>query len=253
LKPAWVLGTGLWAPGFDGIGPWVAALRASTSDEPRAAILPPRLVRRTSFLTRMAAEVLGQAAAGADLSQVMTVHASAYGEVQTLAALLEMLCVDGILSPARFQNSVHNTAGGHISIATANRAFSTALAAGPETVAMGLFETLALLDDRGGNAVVIFADEAPAQVGLPPFESLAVAVHLAADAPAAGALAQLSGLRRAEGLRIPEVRADFANNPVAPSLGLVEAIQLGRSGPVPLTPDSRGGWVVDLKTGEASR
>jgi hypothetical protein len=241
----------LWAPGFDGVGPWVEGRRAATPGEPSAAIVPPRLARRTSFLTRMAAEVLGQAAAGADLSQVRTVYASAYGEVQTLAALLEMLCSDGIFSPARFHNSVHNTAGGHISIATANRAFSTTLAAGAETVAMGLFEALALLDDRGGDAVVIFADEAPAQFGLPPFESLAVAVHLAARPPA-GALARLSGLRRAEGLRVPEVRADFVRNPVAPSLALVEAIRLGRSGPVPLTLDPRGGWVVDLEALEAS-
>ena len=252
MKPAWVLGAGLWAPGFDGIGPWVEGRRAATPGEPRAAIVPPRLARRTSFLTRMAAEVLGQAAAGADLSQVTTVYASAYGEVQTLAALLEMLCSDGIFSPARFHNSVHNTAGGHISIATANRAFSTTLAAGAETVAMGLFEALALLDARGGDAIVVFADEAPAQFGLPPFESLAVAVHLAAQPPA-GALARLSGLRRAEGLRVPEVRADFVHNPVAPSLALVEAIRLRRSGPVPLTLDPRAGWVVDLEAREASR
>ena len=251
MKPAWVLGTGLWTPWFDGIGPWALGRRASTPGEPRAAIVPPRLVRRTSFLTRMAAEVMGQAAAGADLSQVMTVYASAYGEVQTLAVLLEMLCSDGILSPARFHNSVHNTSGGHISIATANRAFSTTVAAGAETVAMGLFEALALLDDRGGHAIVIFADETPAQVGLPPFESLAVAVHLAAQAPPSGALAGLSGLRRAEGLRAPEVRADFAHNPVAPSLALVEAIRLGRSGPVPLDP--RGGWAVDLEARGAPR
>jgi len=253
VKPAWVLGAGLWAPGFEGLGPWVEGRRAATPGEPSAAIVPPRLARRTSFLTRMAAEVLGQAAAGADLSQVMTVYASAYGEVQTLAALLEMLCSDGIFSPARFHNSVHNTAGGHISIATANRAFSTTLAAGAETVPMGLFEALALLDDRGGHAIVVFADEAPAQFGLPPFESLAVAVHLAAQAPPAGALARLSGLRRADGLRVPEVRADFVHNPVAPSLALVEAIRLGRSGPVPLTLDPRVGWVVDLQAAEASR
>jgi hypothetical protein len=252
LKPAWVLGTGLWTPWFDGVDPWTVGKRAPTPGEPRAAIVPPRLMRRTSFLTRMAAEVLGQAAAGADLSQVMTVYASAYGEVQTLATLLEMLSSDGILSPARFHNSVHNTAGGHISIATANRAFSTTLAAGPETVAMGLFEALALLDDRGGDAIVIFADEAPGKFGLPPFESLAVAVHLAAQPPA-GALARLSGLRRAEGLRVPEVRADFAHNPVAPSLALVEAIRLGRSGPVPLTLDPRGGWIVDLEAADAPR
>jgi hypothetical protein len=252
MKPAWVLGAGLWAPRFDGIGPWIEGRRATAPGEPKAAIVPPRLARRTSFLTRMAAEALGQAAAGADLSQVMTVYASAYGEVQTLAALLEMLHSDGILSPARFHNSVHNTPSGHISIATANRAFSTTLAAGAETVAMGLFEALALLDDRGGEAIVVFADEAPAQIGLPPFESLAVAVRLSAQAPPSGALGRLSGLRRAEGLRVPEIQAEFAHNPVAPSLKLAEAIRLGRSGPVPLTLDPRGGWAVDLEAGEAS-
>ena len=58
-------------------------------------------------------------------------------------------------------------------------------------------------------------------------------------------------MRRVEGLRVPEVRADFAHNPVAPSLALVEAIRLGRSGPVPLDP--RGGWAVDLEAGGAPR
>jgi hypothetical protein len=253
VNSAWVLGVGLWAPGYDGVDAWVEGRRANTRTEPRAAIVPPRLARRASLLTLMAAEVISQAGMTADLSQVMTVHASAYGEARTLAALLEMLWSDGIYSPLRFHNSVHNTAGGHISIATMNRGFSTALAAGPETVAMGLFETLALLDDRGGDAIVVFADEASVDAGIPRFESLAVALHLAAQPPPRGALAQLSGLRRSEARPLPEVRAEFAHNPVSPAAELVEAVTRLRSGPVPLSADPRGGWVVELEAAGARR
>jgi predicted hotdog family 3-hydroxylacyl-ACP dehydratase len=215
-----------------GFGVWTG------SGEPKAALIPPKLARRATFLSRMAAEVMEQAAAGKDLSKVRTVHASASGEVRTLEALLDMLYDDGVLSPARFHNSVHNTAAGHLSIATGNRAFSTTISAGADTVAMGLLEAMALLQDGGEDVLVIFADEAPGPFGLPPFQPLAVALLLSANAQ--GSLASLGPPRRAAGVWQPP--AEVAHNPVAKALALIEAVQARRSGAVPL-----GGWAVDLK------
>jgi hypothetical protein len=222
MRPVHVLGFGVWS------GP----------SEPKAALIPPKLARRTSFLSRLSAEVAGQAAAGKEL--LRTVHASAYGEVQTLQVLLDMLNADGILSPARFHNSVHNTAAGHLSIATGNRAFSTTVSAGADTVAMGLLEAMALLQDGGQDVLLICADEAPGPFGLPDFQSLAVALHLSARAP--GSLGSVQNLRKAGEAKKWQPPPELAHNPVAPALALVQAIQERRAGRVPL-----GGWSVDLE------
>ena len=241
MRPVHLLGVGLWAPEIDGLEAFCSGRRTEGMNEPKASLIPPKLARRTTFLTRMAAEVASQAAAGVDPSLARTVHASAYGEVRTLEALLDMLHDDGVLSPARFHNSVHNTAAGHLSIATGNRAFSTTVSAGGDTVAMGLFEAMALLQDGGESVLVLFGDEAPGPFGLRPFQSLAVGLCLAAS-PARGALARLSRPRRAESASAYEPPEAFAHNPIAPALALLDAVHSRKSGPVPL-----GGWAVELE------
>jgi len=237
VRSVYLVGAGLWAPGIEDFNAWVAG-RSDGPVEPKAALIPPKLARRASFLSRMAAEVASQAAAGVDLSLVRTVHASAYGEVQTLEVLLNMLYDDGVLSPARFHNSVHNTAAGHLSIATGNRAFSTTIAAGADTVAMGLFEAMALLQDSGEDVLVLFADEAPGPFGLAAFQSLAIALHLTAKPKGP----KLSRPHRAESASAYEPPAAFAHNPIAPALALLDAVRLRKSGPVAL-----GEWAVDLE------
>ena len=252
MRPAWVAGAGLWTPGFAGLAAWAAGARDEAAREPRCALLSVRLAGRASLLTRMAAEVLEQAAAGAALAELATVFVTAYGESQTLGALLGQLCADGVYSPARFSASVHNTAAGLCSIATGSRGFSTTLAAGFDGVAMGLLEAMALLEQRGGEAVVVFADEAPpppfARAGLAP---LATALRLCAERPARplGRLARLrpSGLEPTPALHAvsfaPGVPASFATNPVAPSLPLLAALHGQRAGPCALSP----GWRVELE------
>jgi hypothetical protein len=222
-------GVGLWAPGVDDALAWVSG-RSEGAIEPKAALIPPKLARRASFLSRMVAEVAGQAAAGVDLSRVRTVHASAYGEVQTLETLLNMLHDDGVLSPARFHNSVHNTAAGHLSIATSNRAFSTTIAAGAETVSMGLLEALALLQDGGEDVLVLCADEAPGPFGLEAFQSLAVGLRLSAKP----GLAELKTSETCGGKtsEMYEPPTAFKHNPVAPALALIDAVHARKSGPV---------------------
>jgi len=247
MKPARVLGTGLWTPGFANAADWIAGRRDAAVVDPPAAVLPPRLARRTSLLARMAAEAAGQACPAALLHSVPTVYGSAYGESETLVALLGMLQRDGELSPTRFHGSVHNAAGGCISIAADNRSFSTAVAAGPDTVGAALLEATALLHERGGCVLVVLCDEAPGapfdRAGLSPFAASFLLGDSAADGPA---LALLSGLRRGG----PEARAELpphlSTNPAAPALRLAEAALAGKAATVPLCLDDGGGWIADL-------
>jgi hypothetical protein len=189
------------------------------------------------MLTRIAAEVLQQA--GARLNEVATVYATAYGETQTLGAILESMALDGSVSPARFHHSVHNTAGGLLSIANGNRGFSTTLSAGRDTVAMGLVECFGVLQQER-EVVAVFADEAPLAAFTPGFAAAGAALRLSRE-PVAGA-PKLT-LRRAGNEPRFQPREGFANNPIAASLSLVEALHLRRSGAFSLTP---GGWAVEI-------
>ena len=56
------------------------------------------------------------------LSRLRVVVGSAFGELATLVEMLEERERDGLLSPLRFQNSVHNSAAGQLSIAHKNKA-----------------------------------------------------------------------------------------------------------------------------------
>ncbi len=243
MKPAFIAGAGLWTPGFDSVAAFAAGARNEAALEPKAALLPSRLARRSSLLARSAIEALEQAAAGAALADLATVFVTAYGESQTLCALLEQLCTDGVYSPARFSASVHNSASGLFTIAAKNRGFSTTLAAGADGVAMGLLEALALLEQRGGEVAVIFADEAPpepfARAG---FASLATALLLCAERPQRP-LGLLARLRPAEVESAPALPAAFATNPAGHSLALLRALHEQRAGACALAP----GWLIDLE------
>lgn len=243
MKAAWVAGHGLWTPGFGSVAAFGGQQVDAAVQEPAAALLPSRLARRASLLTRMSIEALEQAAAGAALDGLATVFVTAYGESQTLGFLLDQLCTDGVYSPARFSSSVHNSAAGLFCIAAKNRGFSTTIAAGFDGVAMGLLEAMAVLHQRGGEVVVVFADEAPpapfAREGLQP---LATALRLCADRPSQP-LGRLSRLRPSESGRAPVVPAAFATNPAAPSLPLLQALHDRRIGPVAVS----AGWQVELE------
>lgn len=184
--PLLLKGLGMWTPGLASAG---AFLCGEVPDPgvtaPPARCLPPTLRRRASLLTRAGIEAMSEAAAvgGADLAVIPTIWASAYGEIDNTVALLDMMRGDGMPSPTRFHNSVHNTASGTASIALGNRSFSTALAAGVETASMGFIEASAWLATRGGEILLVCLDEPPPPPFTPPrpWPLLAVAFHLAAD------------------------------------------------------------------------
>jgi hypothetical protein len=239
---AWAASAGLWAPGFANVKAWAAGVADPLVIEPAAALLPERLARRASMLTRIAAEVLEQVCPGARLSDVATVYATAYGETQTLGAILDSMATDGSCSPARFHQSVQNTAAGLLSIANGNRGFSTTISAGADTVAMALLECFGVLQQES-EVIAVFAEEPPpapfAQSG---FAAAGAALRLSRE-PTPGA--QRVSLRRAEAEPPFQLPGEFANNPITVSLSLAEALHLRRSGTFALSP-APGGWAVEI-------
>ena len=161
-------GIGVWTPGYADAAAWSQRHVPGDSPDPRveaprAELLPPMLRRRTSLLTRMAAEVAHQAivAGKVDPHTVPIIYGSVYGEIRTTVDILAaMLDPAAPMSPTRFHNSVHNTAAGYVSIATQNRSGNAALTAGAATVAMGLLECVGLVVQTGGPCVLVVAEEA---------------------------------------------------------------------------------------------
>jgi hypothetical protein len=158
----------------------------------------------------------------------------------TTAQLLEMMgSGDGALSPARFQASVHTTAAGAISIATANRSFSSCLSAGDATCAAVLIEAWAWLAASGGELIAAVGDEA-----LPPFFAtdegvgpLAVALLLSAE-PSGRVIARIAPPEQSTAPDAHAGRADadepFARKPAAALLPLLRAVLAGRQAAVSL-------------------
>lgn len=155
-----VMGVGIWMPGFPDARAFREGVRRPDGEAPPAR-LPARLRRRTSLLIRMVAEVAAQAAeqAGVSLGAIPVVVGSAYGELTTTMEMLHELATERLVSPFRFHNSVHNTASAYLSIAHENRSPATSVAAGNDTAAMVLLEAMTLLAERGGDVLVVIADE----------------------------------------------------------------------------------------------
>ncbi len=222
----------------------------------RPALLPPRLRRRTSPLTRAVAEVVArlQAQTGVDPAKVPMIHASAMGEIGTTLGLLAMMQEgNGAVSPTRFHNSVHNTAAGYVSIATGNRGFSTALAAGSQTPAMALVEAFSVIHAGATEVMVIVAEETlPAPLLGPAYESLAVALHLGA-AERGGDHLHLSTPRIRSVPDVPALPPTLAKNPCAPAWALSQALEIRRVGNVSLEAGKRSGergWCVEIAEAE---
>jgi hypothetical protein len=252
MKPVAVRGVGFWSPGHPGPASWATGRPDPDAQEPPAALLAGGTRRRTSGLTRMAAEVFEQAvrAADADPASVWSVWATAHGEIEIAVHMLEaMNRGSGKISPTRFQNSVYNTASGYVSIATGNRAPATTLAGGPELVGTTLVETFCQLAAGASEVVAVLADE-PLH---PPLDAcgttagMAIALCLSSDTRGAGAV--LSGLRRADVKPVPQ-REPFAGLYVSGALPLLESIAAGRPGTVPLQVESGDPgpvWCLDLE------
>lgn len=254
MRPVRVAGVGLWTPGYASPRAWIEGKNDPAATRPACTMLDSRIGRHTSLVTRLAIEALEQAAAqgGAHLNEVPTIFGSAYGEIRTAFDQLDMIEREGVPSPARFKNSVHNAASGHFSIASGNMGFSTALAAGPATFAMCLLEAFAWLEVHRSSVIVSVSDEPLpdhlAAVGQ--YDPLGIAFHLSADPRARGGLGELSNLRRRgrefSPMSLPE---RLAKNPCGAALLLVEAVLRRRSGTVPVELGGEG-WSVEIRTGE---
>jgi predicted hotdog family 3-hydroxylacyl-ACP dehydratase len=233
-----------------GVGLWRPAPGAETPP-PR---LPSRLRRRASLLINMVAEVGAQAAeqGGASLATVPLVVGSAFGELATTIDILRDIEGDGMVSPAQFQASVHNSAVGYLSIAHENRVAATSIAAGDDTVAMVLLEAMTLLALRGGQVLAIVADEAlPAElvVGADTNRG-AVAAAFLLEASRQDAAAGPAPLAVLEDLRAAPVlleRPVESNTPCASAAALVEAIRAGRVDRVELGPVGASSWSVAVR------
>jgi hypothetical protein len=246
-----VQGVGLFSPGFAGVAAFLAGAPDPAVKSPKAAILPAALRRRATPLAAMVAEAVTQAAAeaGLELARVPLVLGSALGEIGIARTMLgEFREGEGLPSPTRFHNAVHNGPAAYVSLATGNRGFSTAIAAGRETPAAALLEAAGLLAERGGAVLVVLADEPPPDPFAPatPWPPAAVALALTAAAPDVPARATLRGLRHEAGAEV-QVPDGLAGHPQAGGLALVAAVARGAAGEVALGGKGARRWVVEVE------
>ena len=220
-----------------GVGQWTPT---DAQPEPACAIADARAKRGTNRITRMLGEVAEQAAVagGADLATAATVYASAWGEIDTMVALLGQIADGDVgLSPLRFKHSVHNAASGLVSIAAGNRSFSTAIAAGDRTVEQGLLEAWGLLADGAHEVILAVGDDR-----LPPpldrygsYRGFAAALCLTCEPGDRRVLAWLDEPRASEVERADyALEDDLRENPCAWILPLLDAVASGEERPVPL-------------------
>lgn len=256
MRPIYVTGFALWAKGFPSFAHFVEGNFVEAQDEPACSWVPSRLLRGSSRLTRMFGEVAAHAAqhASADPKTIATIYTSSYGEIETMVQLLDVIFRgDGQLSPMRFKNSVHNAASGLGSIGQGNMAFSTALAAGPRSFEAGMLEALALLEERGGDAVVSCADDAiPMPLGaLDAREALAVGIALSTDRM--HARMQLTQVAQVEPADLSEeafgqpLRAGWLANPAVQALPLLEHLHQSRGGQIVLARGVKSPFAITLQ------
>jgi len=244
-----VLGVGVWTEAAPSTEHFVTGAAPGLAAKPRAQLLPARMRGRASLLTALFADVVEQAthAAALDPRNLPMIFASAYGEMGTTLALLEQLSAGaGQLSPAKFQASVHNTAAGQLSIALGNPQFSTALAAGYDTLAMALLEAWAWLEDKPASLVLACADEG-ASAPLQPSTRYAprAAAFVLSNVVSEGALAQLElPVARLEASGV----AGEPGNPCAPALALARAVFSGTRATLDLNPGGACSYSVTVRS-----
>jgi hypothetical protein len=237
---------GLWMPGFPDVQSWLSGRGIAGADTPNAQ---SKQRRRSSLLVNMVADVAAQASAdaGVPLSRLRVVVGSAFGELTTLVEMLEERERDGLLSPLRFQNSVHNSAAGQLSIASKNKAPAMSLAAGNDTVAMVLLEAMTLLALGGDEVLAIVADEPLPQAIRPGHVTAAVAAALVlAPDGDASARAVLDDLRQVQAPATLD-RPQEVDGPCLAILPLITALGHGRSGRVNVSPAEDPRWSIRVQ------
>jgi hypothetical protein len=238
----------LFVSGYACIGAQGAA-----PEKPDLALLAPTLRRGLSDVTRLFMHVAKEALAQAQLQadQVQLVFASAFGEIHAAEQLMAQAYDENSSSPARFRHSVHNTAAGLFSISARSHLPGTALAAGWDTLAMGLLEASAQLDQGAQQVLLVCAEErVPAAFDASySYAPLAAAFALSA-APGSRSLARIAHLRRQQLAAPPSTAADL-NHPLAPCVGLCRALQ-ERAHVTLAVGEQPEPWCVDVDAREAA-
>ena len=249
MRSIFITGTGLWAPGFRDVAAWVPGTPDLAVASAPAELIPAALRRRASPLSRMVAEAALAAAeqAGAELGRVAMVLGSAFGEIVAAVEMIGSFREDeGMPSPMRFHNSVHNAPVAYVSMATENQGLATAVAAGDETAAVALQEAIGILAERGGDVLLVVADEAvapPLRPNRPYAPGAAALVLSGVETPRARARLGVPHRGAAPAIPMPD---GFATHPCAGAFALVAAVASGQRGPVPLE-FAEDGWVVDVE------
>ena len=120
--------------------------------------MPALLRRRASAADRMALKAAFEAWPSPE--SVATVFCSRHGEVQRSVELMEMTARGEGQLPMSFSLSVHNAASGLFGISRGDRKASTSLAAGRDTLAMGVFEACMLLGQGEPKVLMVAFDDA---------------------------------------------------------------------------------------------
>lgn len=125
-------------------------------EAPKLAQIPAMKRRRYSRLTKMQLDAAFQADAP---NTCRSIFSSRHGELERTIGLLENIVSQEPLSPTAFSQSVHNTASGIYSILTDNRAASTSIAAGKESLPQAFIEAYCQLLENPEPLLLVFADQ----------------------------------------------------------------------------------------------
>jgi hypothetical protein len=123
-------------------------------ERPEVPQVPMMLRRRASLADRMALKTAFEVWPSGE--SIASVFCSRHGEVARSVELLELMAKGEGQLPMSFSLSVHNAASGLFGIARGDTKASTSVAAGPETLEMGISEACALL--KGGEARVLLVN-----------------------------------------------------------------------------------------------
>jgi hypothetical protein len=202
--------------------------------DPAPTLLPATERRRALASVRWALAVAQQALEGRDADGVATVFASCGGDGAITHQICEALASpQGVVSPTRFHNSVHNAPAGYWSIATRSQAASTSLSGFEGSFAIGLLEAAAQAAIERRSVLLVAYDlpyPEPMHALWPVAHPFASALLL--DPPGSGPVTFRLDLRPGAGRGVawpPSIPAAFQSNPAAQALPLLAACL--RAGP----------------------
>lgn len=120
---------------------------------------PRPLPRRMSLLAQAALSCVARLSQemGDYILQLPVIYASRYGELDRTHSLFQEWAEFGEMSPAGFSLSVHNATASLLGLACHNQNSSTTLAAGEQTLQMGLLEAI-MISRESGLCLFVYGD-----------------------------------------------------------------------------------------------